>query len=540
MAAQQENRDVAGGVNGDSIVAEPKIQVGTASMVHSSSMNQMRMEGAPDLDHNDSIGHLAASADYTASASASESHNRPHQAEQKEVAVSTRETSENPAIRISVEEASISEPYPPEIKHHPIEEASLDDLISTPQVPLEQTVKTSTTMADVEPKLDAHLLNQASHTACLQSTMQSSLDESSQSGKGSNYGEPNVDTSTAPVPPRGDPQNPHHASPTSQAPIVAAIEPEQIKDFNDIEKSLSVVDDAPQFRSLKSLSLEASKILANADTSMDEMGPMREALPNSEASVAEDPAAANANAAINSAAAEMDHVMEQHHLNVNFEIDRSSGKTEPDLVTQADPEFEMGSRGTPQQHDRAAPASMNDFPFASDPAPTVQEIPLHRTGLNAHQPIGNEASRISPPLDRPRLEIHDLTDDQVSHVTHQPLGVHRQTEDQAHQPTNPPLNVHEPTASPSGVESSAFHGPPVVPVPSDVSEPIALYTGIGTPVDSVPADAEMDDGSSVSTIQAYLGAHAPSLGTGSVNGDFDDAHMDDGDSALGDDVESYV
>ena len=73
--------------------------------------------------------------------------------------------------------------------------------------------------------------------------------------------------------------------------------------------------------------------------------------------------------------------------------------------------------------------------------------------------------------------------------------------------------------------------------PLEVHEPLEPTLEAATPSGSTTADTEMDDGSSVSTIQAYLGTHAASIGTGSVNGD---SIMDDGDSALGDDVESYV
>ena len=90
--------------------------------------------------------------------------------------------------------------------------------------------------------------------------------------------------------------------------------------------------------------------------------------------------------------------------------------------------------------------------------------------------------------------------------------------------THAPLDVHEPIEAHPGTETPADSAP--------------AHPGVEPPTDSAPEGAEMDDGSSVSTIHAYLGA--PSLGTGSVNGDPDDTLMDDGDSALGDDVESYV
>ena len=546
MTAQQESSETATRmrINGDSLPAEANPEVGTSPVVNSTSENQMGTEEAPDLDHNASIGHLATPAEHKtsavhiASASASESHNTPHHPEQKEVTASTHETDKNSASRTGTEETSISEPYPSETTHHPSEGAVRDGLISTPQVPSEPTVRTSTTMADIEPKEDAHSLNDVSHTGGLRSTVESSPGEPLQLDERLNHGEPNLATSPAPAPWGENLLNPHLATPTSQSPTVPAVEPEQPKDFDEIETNVPVVDNATQLSNLTSVSREPSKIEASADTSMDEMEPIREALPKSETSVAETPAAAIA--AINNAAAEMDHIMEQHNLNSNFEIEHTSDRKGPKSFSQADHDSEKGSCDLPQQHDRAAPASVNNVSFAMDPTSTVQETLSPHTCLDTDEPVENEAFRISPSLDHPRLEIRDPTDDQVSHVTHQTLGVHEPMEDQAYQATNSPLNVHEPTASHFGTETSAAQGPPVISATSNVPESIAPYTGIGTPVDSIPADAEMDDGSSVSTVQAYLGAHAPSLGTGSVNGDFDDTHMDDGDSALGDDVESYV
>ena len=111
-------------------------------------------------------------------------------------------------------------------------------------------------------------------------------------------------------------------------------------------------------------------------------------------------------------------------------------------------------------------------------------------------------------------KAHDTTD-------HQDKAIPRSTDDLP--PTGHPSSVVEPLLTSD--------------TPQAPQEPLEANQGMATQSGSSTEDTAMDDGSSASTIHAYLGEHAPSLGTGSVNGD---SIMDDGDSALGDEVESYV
>ena len=562
MAEQHENTETAGDVTSDTMVdsnTEPSI----APTVNASPKNLIGIERAPDLDHSGPIGLSTNPANDMAVEGAPENHAMQHQPEQNEVTTSPQETDKRSVIRTGAEETSMIESDPSEMLHHSTEEDALNGLTPDPQAPSEPDVQPSTSTGDPEPRVDAHSLNDASHTSELEPIAQSPLGEALRSDKGSDIGEPKVATSPVATNPTGNIEIHRHASPTSQDPTISAGKPGTLTDFTETETRVPVVNDAPQpsdpvstFYEPLDISHEPLKLShkpseishepsgvshepfgahVHTDNFMQETQAMREALPTSEASVAADPAAAIA--AINNAATEIDRVMEQHHQNSNSEVEHNSGDKGRLPIDQPNPESETGSYDSAQHHGKSAPASVIDNSFATHPISTIQENPAPQTSLDAHQYVENEASRINPSLDHPRLHIHDPTEGQISHGTHQPLGVHEPMEDQTPQATDPPSNVHESTASQVEAATPTVQGPSAIP--ANIPETTAAYTE-DVPADSMPADAEMDDGSSVSTIHAYLGAHAPSLGTGSVNGDFDDTPMDDGDSALGDDVESYV
>ncbi len=360
----------------------------------------------------------------------------------------------------SSEDPIVTTSAPSVATHHPTEHASSKDPTFNNQVLSEPIVETNQTN-DV--LVNPHTVGDNIHPGISQPTTETPLENSSTSEK--RPGNEILDASALGAEHVSVLPEPGAAA---QAPLgpVANFEPAM-----DPKESKTVVPAANDASTTSNLALapgDSSKEEESAGTVMGRTGPVLEALPKSETSVAEDPASAIA--AINNAAAELDHTMEHHRLNKNVEVDHGLFVTDSDSMAYAHSGPRVENRDETQHHEKVAPSAGNEISFAGGPFPA----------FNASQAI--------------------------------------QT----------PMDVQERRGVQSEAKTSA-DSTLTDPTPADP-----------TPASSTPPDTEMDDGSSVSTIHAYLGAHAPSLGTGSVDGNPGDTLMDDGDSALGDDVDSYV
>ena len=332
--------------------------------------------------------------------------------------------------------------------HHPLENASLKDPISSDQALSEPTIETEETN---ELAVNAPTVGDNLHPGISQPAVEVPLEESLTAKKRSDHESPDPSALRA-----------EHVSvlPEPKAAVEAQLGPftnaEPTIDPKESKTVVPAVDDGLITSNIASAPQHSSREEGSADIIMEQTEPVLEALPRNEASVAENPASAVA--AINNAASELNHIMEQHRSNKNAEVDHGSPKSNWDSISYAHSGPPEGDHDETQHYEKAPPPAGNDSSFLSDPSPAFQVDQAIQTPMDVHEPMG-----VQPEAETPVDSI---------------------------------------------------------------------------PADPIPADTEMDDGSSVSTIHAYLGAHAPSLGTGSVDGNPGDTLIDDGDSALGDDVES--
>ena len=439
MADQQEHAGISDFVNHIPIAEEPKTSpssvVPTVNML---SEDEMAVGQVTDPCHDPVATNLTPPVSHTASVPVLESFDMPQKSERKgifdPVEAATAESVKYPALETGSEEAPIKDTIPAQAINHPTSDASFKAPTPTNHTPTEPTMETSSSAAQEEPQVTVHSSDHDLHSRDFESATQAPSNESLPADEQSSQEGP--ESSSLPT---ELVLTPHDNSSAVQTDPVSTENAEPVLAPNQSETAIPPVTDTLSPGDPAPASHEPLGLPAEADTLMGQAEPVLEALAKCEASLTRDPAAAIV--AINNAASELDHIMEQHDLNKNYEVQNASFDEDMDSLARVNPEAVSGTSDIAQQHDQAAPQSPNAIP------PPDPQIPT------AHAP---------PP------ETH---------------------------------------ASPE------------------------------TLADFPSADGDMDDGSSSSTIHAYLGAHAPSLGTGSVNGE---SSMGDGDSALGDDVESYV
>ncbi len=455
MTDRHELTETNSAHNDISLAEEPKANLGTVPIVNERAEDHMAGTRMIDPSHTSSSTNLATSADLTALLPKSESHDVHQQPEHREIvnpvgndphdSDKTLESDKTPAGDTGSRDTSMTERFPSQAIDPPVNNASCENSYSANQVPSEPTRESIQTLAQGEPKV-AITIDHDLHPSVPGSTTPPPPEKFVRKEK--QLGHEGPESSTLPA---NDISIPHETSPAVHSYQASTVDAEPTIEPRQSEVAAPTVLNAAQGSDPLLASHESLKASVEADTSAVQTEPVLEALPKSEASVAEDPASAIT--AINNAASQLDHIMEEHGLNKDYEVKNASSNNDLDSLAQAHSGAESGNHDPAQQQDHTVSQSAIDTPSGELPSAA-------------------------------------------------PLSIETQA----------PLGIHESLGAAPSTDTQAT---------------------------STPADADMDDGSSVSTIH-YLGTHATSIGTGSVNGDPGDTSMDDGDSALGDDVESYV
>lgn len=456
MADQQEHPGTSGFVNDVPIAKDSAPSLRANPIVDMPSEDEMKVERVTDPSYNLVSTNLTAAVSHIAPVPALESPDMPQESEHNEVLdpaeVAPSESAKNSAPETGSGEAELTGEAPAQTINHPTGHASFSAPTTANHPPSEPIVETGPRTSQEEPQITVRSVDRVPHSSYPEPATKAPLDDSSEADKQPGHEEPESS-----VLPTKDVSTSRDNSPEYQDYPRSTEHPDPVMAPNESETAPPPVTDAAQPDDPASASHEALRPPVEADNFMGQVKPVLEALAKSEASVAQDPASALIE--INIAASELEHIMEQHGLNKNYEVQNASFNEDLDSLAHVHPGTVSGTPHAAQQHDQAVPQSVNAIPSAGEQS------------LTAHAPTPD---------------------------THIPIE------------TGTVMGLHEPLGANPGTE---------------------------TPADSPSADGDMDDGSSNSTINAYLGAHASSLGTGSVHGD---TSMNDGDSALGDDVESYV
>lgn len=457
MADQQEPAGSVDSFYHVPVAEEPKTSPSTVvPTVDMLAKDEMAVGEVTDPCHDAISTNLTPPVSHTASVTVSENFDMPQKSERKGIfdpgEAATSENVKYPALETGSEETPVKDTIPAQAIDHPTSDASFKAPTPTNHIPTEPTMVTSSSAAQQEPQVTVHSSDHDLHSKDSESATHAPSNESLPADE--QFSQEGPELSSLPTEHGLTPHGNGSAVQTHPVPTVNA-EPEVAPIQSEtttppVTDTASAGDPAPA-------SHEPLELPAEADTFMGQAEPVLEALAKCKATLTQDPAAAIV--AINDAASGLDHIMEQHGLNTNYEVQTASFKEDMDPLAHVNHEAVSGSHDIIQQHDHAVP----------------------------------QPPDVIPPADPQSLTAHALPPEtHASPETHAPLGMH---------------------------------------------EPLRANPAAETLADFPSADEDMDDGSSSSTIHAHLGAHAPSVGTDSVNGD---SSMGDGDSALGDDVESYV